>query len=58
MAKVFPAELTQLIEEKRYLPEQVLNADETGLFWKKMPTQSFISKHEGTASGFKATKDQ
>ena len=31
-AKTFPAELAQLIEEKGYLPEQVFNTHETGLF--------------------------
>ena len=57
-AKTFPARLTQLNQEKGYLPEQVFNADETFLFWKKMPTRTFMSKHEGTASGIKATKDR
>ena len=31
VAKAFPAELASLIKEKGYLPEQVTNADETGL---------------------------
>ena len=44
-AKAFPAELASLIE-KGYLPEQVFNADETGFFWKKMPTRTFISARE------------
>uniref|UniRef100_UPI00358FC47C tigger transposable element-derived protein 1-like n=1 Tax=Myxine glutinosa TaxID=7769 RepID=UPI00358FC47C len=56
-AKAFPAQLARLIEEKGYLPEQVFNADETGLFWKKMPTRTFMSKREETASRFKAAKD-
>jgi len=58
LAETFPAQLTQLIEEKGYLLEQVFNAEETSLFWKKMPTQTFIAKREGTASRFKAAKDQ
>ncbi|CAM5123678.1 unnamed protein product [Eretmochelys imbricata] len=37
-AKAYPEQLKKIIEEKGYLPEQVFNADETGLFWKKMPT--------------------
>ena len=36
-AKTFPAQLAQLIKEKGFLPEQVFNADETGLLWKNMP---------------------
>ena len=43
VAKAFPAELLSLIEEEGYLPEQVFNADDTGLFWKKMLTRTFIS---------------
>jgi len=30
-AKTFPAQLSQLIEEKGYLPKQMFNDDETGL---------------------------
>ncbi|CAM5093284.1 unnamed protein product [Eretmochelys imbricata] len=32
-AKAYPEQLKKIIEEKGYLPEQVFNADETGLFW-------------------------
>lgn len=33
--------------EKEYLPEQIFNADESILFWKKiMPQRTFISKEE------------
>ena len=45
-------------EEMGYLPEQVFNNDETGLFWKKMPTRTFISQRKSKAAGFKAAKDQ
>ena len=58
MAKAFPAELVSLIEEKGYLLEQVFNADETGLFWKTMPTRTFISQRESKAVGIKAAKDR
>ncbi|CAM4585433.1 unnamed protein product [Caretta caretta] len=34
-AKVYPEQLKKIIEQKGYLPEQVFNTDETGLFWKK-----------------------
>uniref|UniRef100_UPI00358F1F1B tigger transposable element-derived protein 1-like n=1 Tax=Myxine glutinosa TaxID=7769 RepID=UPI00358F1F1B len=56
--KTFPAQLARLIEGKGYLPEQVFNADETGLFWKKMSTRTFILKRKETASGFEAAKDR
>ncbi|CAM4563309.1 unnamed protein product [Caretta caretta] len=56
-AKAYPEQLKKIIEEKGYLPEQVFDADETGLFWKKMPNLTYISKSERQAPGFKAAKD-
>lgn len=43
--------------EKKF-PLVIFNVDETGLFWKKMPSRTFISKEERQASGFKAAKDR
>ncbi|KAM7167732.1 tigger transposable element-derived protein 1-like [Macrochelys suwanniensis] len=57
-AKAYPEQLKEIIEERGYLPEQVFNADETGLFWKKMPTRTYISKSERQAPGFKAAKNR
>ena len=37
--------------------QQVFNVDETGLFWKRMPARTYISKEEKCAPGFKAAKD-
>ena len=39
-------------------PQQVFNVDETGLFWKRMPARTYISKEEKCAPGFKAAKDR
>ncbi|GFW10769.1 tigger transposable element-derived protein 1 [Trichonephila clavipes] len=36
----------------------VFNADETGLYWKKLPNCTYIAKDEKTASGHKASKDR
>lgn len=57
-AKNYPAQFKAIIESKSYLPEQVFNADETGLFWKKMPTRTYIAKTEKQAPGFKVAKDR
>ena len=46
------------ISEKGYSPDQVFNGDETGLFWKRMPNRTWISKEEKRASGFKVSKDR
>ncbi|XP_042228331.1 tigger transposable element-derived protein 1-like [Homarus americanus] len=51
-------ELKKIIAEGSYIPEQVYNVDETGLFWKRMPARTFISKEEKSAPGFKASKDR
>ena len=57
-AESYPEQLKKLIEDKGYLPEQVFNADETGLYWKRMPNRTYISKAERSAPGFKVSKDR
>ena len=49
----------QVITECCNDPTQlVCNGDETGLFWKRMPSSTFIESEEKSASGFKAAKDR
>ncbi|XP_023289525.1 tigger transposable element-derived protein 1-like, partial [Orussus abietinus] len=50
--------LAEIIDDGGYCPNQVFNADGTGLFWKKMPSRTFIAKSEKTANGFKAATDR
>ncbi|GFW60284.1 tigger transposable element-derived protein 1 [Trichonephila clavipes] len=57
-ARKYPEKLAKIIKDGEYCAHQVFNADETGLFWKKMPTRTYIAKSEKTASGFKAAKDR
>ncbi|GFV99030.1 tigger transposable element-derived protein 1 [Trichonephila clavipes] len=57
-AKIFPEELAKIIEDGDYSADQVFNADETGLYWKKLPKRTSIAKDEKTASGHKASKDR
>lgn len=57
-ASAYPKILKDLIGSGKYLPSQVFNADETGLFWKRMPSRTFISKEEKSAPGFKVAKDR
>ncbi|GBP42686.1 Tigger transposable element-derived protein 1 [Eumeta japonica] len=54
----YPEEFSNLVADGEYKPEQVFNADETALFWKRMPNKTFISKSEKSAPGFKAAKDR
>ncbi|GFY27236.1 tigger transposable element-derived protein 1 [Trichonephila clavipes] len=53
-AKIFPEELAKIIEDGDYSADQVFNADEAGLYWKKLPNRTYIAKDEKTASGHKA----
>jgi hypothetical protein len=55
-AENFPAKLQAAVEEHGYLPQQVFSLDETGFFWKRMPSRTFISVQEKTAPGFKASE--
>jgi hypothetical protein len=41
-----------------YRTQQILNVDKNGLFWKKVPDRTYISKEEKTVRGFKAPKDR
>lgn len=54
----YPEKFKKIIEDGGYCPDQVFNADETGLFWKKMPSRTYIAKSEKQASGFKACKER
>lgn len=57
-ANNFPKILKAIIDNEGYMPEQIFNVDETGLFWKKMPARTYISKEETCAPGHKASKDR
>ncbi|GFT12790.1 tigger transposable element-derived protein 1 [Trichonephila clavipes] len=57
-AKIFPEELAKIMEDGDYSADQVFNADETGLYWKKLPNRTYIANDEKTASGHKASKDR
>ena len=50
--------LREITDEGAYLPEQVFHVDETGLYWKRMPDQSYISKEKKLMPGYKVAKDR
>ena len=45
-AEVFATEFQKLTASECYLPEQVFNCDEMGLFWKEMPKRMYITEEE------------
>ena len=57
-ASEFPKVLADIIREGGYSAHQVFNVDETGLFWKRMPKRTYISKEEKSAPGHKAAKER
>lgn len=57
-AEKFPQTLLKIIEEGGYTPDQVWNADETGLFWKRMPNRTYVAKSQKAVGGFKVAKDR
>ncbi|MEE6514568.1 hypothetical protein FKM82_022831 [Ascaphus truei] len=57
-AKTFPVTLAKMIEDGGYCARQVFNVDETVLYWKKMPSRSYIAKDEKSMPGFNVEKDR
>jgi DDE superfamily endonuclease len=54
----FPEELREVIENGGYKDEQIFNVDETGLFWKKMPSRTYLAEKERSQPGYKVSKDR
>ena len=48
----FPEKLWEIFDEGVYLPEQVFNVGETGLYWKRMPDWSYSSTEENLMPGW------
>ena len=48
----------QIIEEEGLSLSQVYNCDETGLYWKALPTKTLASQREEKAPGYKVSKER
>uniref|UniRef100_A0A8C4Q6N4 HTH CENPB-type domain-containing protein n=1 Tax=Eptatretus burgeri TaxID=7764 RepID=A0A8C4Q6N4_EPTBU len=55
-AEKFKAKFVKIVAE--YHPDQIFNADETGLFWKKLPHKTYLMKEEKRASAVRQSKDR
>nr|XP_032835765.1 tigger transposable element-derived protein 1-like isoform X1 [Petromyzon marinus]XP_032835766.1 tigger transposable element-derived protein 1-like isoform X1 [Petromyzon marinus] len=56
-AEAFADEFQKLMVSECYLPQQVFNCDETGLFWKKMPKGTYITAEENAMPGHTPMKN-
>ncbi len=54
----FKMKLKNLITEEGYQNDQIYNADESGLYWKALPTKTLASSKEKITHGFKINKDR
>ncbi|CAH2300457.1 tigger transposable element-derived 1-like [Pelobates cultripes] len=57
-AEEFATEFLEVIVSGGYLPQQVFNCDDTGLFWKRMTKRTFITEQEISLPGHKPMKDR
>jgi hypothetical protein len=57
-AESFPQDLAKIIDDGGYTKVEIFNVDEMGLFWKQIPSSTFIAKEERTISGFIPAKDR
>ncbi|XP_064090792.1 tigger transposable element-derived protein 1-like [Macrobrachium nipponense] len=56
-ADTYIQKFAALVAREGYIPQQVFNCDETGLFWKKMPWRTYITA-EKMMPGHKPMKDR
>lgn len=54
----FKETLTSIIERLDLTTEQIYNADETSLYWKLLPSKTYVSQTEKTAPGRKTSKQR
>ncbi|GFW57037.1 jerky protein homolog-like [Trichonephila clavipes] len=57
-AKEYVTTFANLIAEGNYSPQQIYDADETGLNFRALPKKSLASQEEKSAPGYKMSKDR
>ena len=54
----FRRDLQYIMQTEGYTYDQVFNADETGLYWRMIPSRSLVSQEETNVKNFKLSKDR
>lgn len=57
-AEEYIKEFAEIVSSQNYSPQQIYNADETGLNFKALPTKSLASQEESSAPGHKMNKQR
>lgn len=57
-AHKFKQEISEFVQKEGHTADQIFNADETALYWKKLPSRTYISKNQRHAPGFKEAKER
>jgi len=57
-AEKFKKEFEEFIKQEQLTAEQIYNADESGLFYRMLPSKTLASKLEDSAKGYKKGKDR
>ena len=50
-AKSYVAQMKEYVEAEGFVPQQVFNCDETGLFWRQMPGRTYKTQEEEALPG-------
>jgi hypothetical protein len=51
-AESFRQDLAKIIDDGGYMKVEIFDVNGMGLFWKQMPSRTFVAKEERTMSGF------
>lgn len=57
-AEEFVEEFDAKVAEENLTPDQIFNMDETGLFWRCLPRNTFVTSDEAAPSGVKEAKER
>lgn len=57
-ATLFNDEFNSFLSKLNLSPDQVYNADESGLFWKMLPSKTLAAQSEKSAPGHKSSKER